>query len=109
MLLQMALFQGISESSDTSPKWSSFSRFPLCGEMWSLTKRIFKVSQEFEESGPETCVPHSTLILDHTHEGCLTTTMGYGTRARLMFYCQLEGPVSIKDCLVSIRLKAPMP
>ena len=109
MLLQMALFQGISESSDTSSKWSSFFRFPLCGEMWSLTKRIFKVSQEFEESGPETCVPHSTLILDHTHEGCLTTTMGYGTRARLMFYCQLEGPVSIKDCLVSIRLKAPMP
>ena len=33
----------------------------------------------------------------------------YGTRARLIFYCQLEGPVSIKDCLVSIRLKAPMP
>ena len=51
MLLQMALFQGISESSDTRPKWSLFFQFPLCGEMWSLTEGIFKVSQQFEESG----------------------------------------------------------
>ena len=69
MLLQMALFQGISEPSDTSSEWSSFFQFPLCGEMWSLTKRIFKVSQEFEESGPLTHQKKDMCASQHSDFG----------------------------------------
>ena len=86
MLLQMALFQGISEFSDSSPKWSSVFQFPLWEEMWTSTRRISKVSPEFEESGPLThqkkhVRASETLILDHAPEGCLTHPMvGTGPR-----------------------------